>query len=825
MSSTVVVAGDLLVDCSLFVASRDRALRQHRVGGARLIADLVQELAADVPGWTVDAPPADMTQPDAYHQSHDIVAPAPDNVWRRERFLGFQQGPAAVPYPGAKKSPLVVLCDAGLGFADDPPAWPVALQAKNPWVVLKTTDANLQTPLADSLIQRHAKKLVVVLTIMELRGKKVQISRRLSWERTAQDTLDAVRGGAPLKNLAHCEYVIVSFGTSGALLVSGKRAQLVFDSSHMEQEWEKPGHGTMPGYASMLVAAVAHQIMKRPAKPSFADAIQRGVAGMRSLYNLGYGSAGTELQGLRFPVKRMVDEALKAFPVLFPADVDQAPGWTALSNFIDINSKAAPNTDYLYELAVAVARLGPEQMLAEVPHLKVGKLFTADRREIESFTTIKELLADFAQRKGSKPLSIAVFGPPGSGKSFGVEQVASAIPGADIVPLIFNLTQFSGPGDLHGAFHQIRDVALGGKLPLVFWDEFDTKQGGEELGWPRHFLAPMQDGKFQAGPLTHPIGKSIFVFAGGIPDSWADFRKKYELNKPEWKSMKLPDFVSRLRGHLDVLGPNAVGTDAFFVLRRAILLRSILRRDCPWLFAEDILQIERDVLCAFLRTKKYEHGARSMEAIVAMSGLAGKKTFDASSLPPDPQLAMHVAIPFKCPPDEPVLPVRFEDDVTVIERLAQRAHDLFTQTRLQYGWTYGADRDDTQRVHNLLVSYPDLPRAAKEANRESIRKIPWKLEKIGYVVRRALPGEVPPLLTPEQIEKLARIEHEIWMANKEKAGFTRGVPSAQDPHKSPYMIEWNELRDEFKDTDRAMVRAIPAMLSQAGYTFERKAKE
>jgi hypothetical protein len=822
MSSTVVVAGDVLVDCSLFVAGSDRALRWARAGGACLVADLVRELAADVPGWTVDAPAADVQRPETHHQSHAIIAPALDNIWRRERFLGFQQGPVPARHSGPAKPALAILFDGGLGFADDPQAWPVALQTKGPWVVLRTTDANLQTPLAERLIEKHSKKLGVVLTIEDLRSKKVQVSRRLSWERTAQDALEAVRSGAPLKNLARCEHVIVSFGTSGALAVSGKRAQLVFDSSHMEQEWEKPGHGEMPGYPSMLVAAIAHQIMKAPAKPPFVEAIQRGVAGMRSLYNLGYGVAGTELHKLQFPFQRMVDEALKASAALFPVDVAKAPAWTALSNYI--RSKSTPNTDYLYELAVAVARLGPERMLAEVPHLKVGKLFTADRREIESLATIKELLAEFAQRKASKPLSIAVFGPPGSGKSFGVEQVAGAIPGADLVPLIFNLTQFSGPGDLHGAFHQIRDVALGGKLPLVFWDEFDTNQGGHELGWPRHFLAPMQDGKFQAGPLTHPIGKSIFVFAGGTADSWEDFRKKYPLGKAKWKSVKLPDFVSRLRGHLDVLGPNKVGTDPFFMLRRAILLRSILRRDCPWLFAEDALQIERDVLCAFLRTKKYAHGARSMEAIVAMSGLAGKKTYDASSLPPDPQLAMHVAIPFQCTVDEPVLPVRFEDDVTVIERLAQMAHEVFFQTRLRHGWSYGAARDDARRVHNLLVPYADLPRAAKEANRESVRKIPRKLGQIGYVVRRALPGEVPPLLTDEEIERLAPIEHGIWMENKEKAGVTKGTPTPQDPHKSPYMIDWKDLTDEFKDTDRAMVRAIPAMLTQVGYTFERKTR-
>jgi hypothetical protein len=35
------------------------------------------------------------------------------------------------------------------------------------------------------------------------------------------------------------------------------------------------------------------------------------------------------------------------------------------------------------------------------------------------------------------------------------------------------------------------------------------------LGWLRYFLAPIQDGTFQEGQITHPLGRAIFVFARG----------------------------------------------------------------------------------------------------------------------------------------------------------------------------------------------------------------------------------------------------------------------------------------------------------------------
>ncbi len=69
-----------------------------------------------------------------------------------------------------------------------------------------------------------------------------------------------------------------------------------------------------------------------------------------------------------------------------------------------------------------------------------------------------------------RPLSIAVFGTPGSGKSFGVTEVASSIAPNLIEKLNFNLSEFETSADLIVAFHKVRDISLEGKLPLVFFD-------------------------------------------------------------------------------------------------------------------------------------------------------------------------------------------------------------------------------------------------------------------------------------------------------------------------------------------------------------------
>ena len=239
---------------------------------------------------------------------------------------------------------------------------------------------------------------------------------------------------------------------------------------------------------------------------------------------------------------------------------------------------------------------------------------------------------------------MAVFGPPGAGKSFAVKETIGQKVAGGVKTLEFNLSQFEAAHELPAAFHQVRDAVLEQRLPLVFWDEFDTPLEGRELGWLRHFLAPMQDGKFREGGAFHPLGPAIFVFAGGTASSFADFVAVRD--EQAEKAAKKPDFVSRLRGYVDILGPNkAHPDDAAVVLRRALLLRSLLLRKEPQLVARaeagQVLRIDPAVLRAFLLVGRYRHGARSMEAIIDMSHLAGTLSFERSSLPAPHLLEVH----------------------------------------------------------------------------------------------------------------------------------------------------------------------------------------
>jgi len=321
-----------------------------------------------------------------------------------------------------------------------------------------------------------------------------------------------------------------------------------------------------------------------------------------------------------------------------------------------------------------------------LPQFSLGALTTVDRWEIESYQNIRNLILDYDANINSKrPLSIAVFGSPGSGKSFGVTEIATNILPGKVRKLEFNVSQFVGLMDLGAAFQKVRDVILGGKLPLVFFDEFDSDKDGTALGWIKSFLMPMQDGRFRDESGEHPLGKCILVFAGGTAASFdeftaslnagkldghsdmnhqikalgseADYRKALNNERdkqPDYQSFKAkkgPDFVSRLRGTLNVAGPNPKdSSDLNHILRRALLLRSLCKRDHRLSHQganssgqnnTHSLPVSPNIIRAMLLAPEFRHGARSMEAILDMSRIEGG-VWEPANLPFRSQLDLHV---------------------------------------------------------------------------------------------------------------------------------------------------------------------------------------
>jgi RyR domain len=663
-----------------------------------------------------------------------------------------------------------------------------------------------------------------VMAVNDLRLTEVQISRELSWERTAQDLAEELVSNPRVNALSHCAHVIVSLGTDGALLLSRRdvpglrsweekrpKCHLFFDPRMIEGMWAEEHPGGAVGYTTCLTAAVALQLMsaEEGASPELVGGIRRGLAAMRSLHLLGYGATGERIARaeLRFPTDRIAAQLVagaggEAFSVVsIPAP--PSPDWRILESRYP---------EGLGQLAPAVALEGAESVLTDVPLGRFGALLTVDRTEIEGFQSVRALIREYGRAPQSRPLSIAVFGPPGAGKSFGVVQVAKSLAG-NFQKLEFNLSQLGEPSALHGALHQVRDVGLGGGTPLVFWDEFDT----DDLAWLRYFLVPMQDGTFQEGEIVHPIGRAVFVFAGGTSRRMEDFSATAKAAV----AAKGPDFLSRLKGYVDIIGPNPRDddpeADPYHQIRRAILLRSILQRQRPTLIEarrapeggpQEIVRIDRGVLRAFLRTRTYKHGARSLESVVAMSALHGKDRFERSSLPARAQLDLHVDAE-----DFLDLAKRHEPDQELLETLAEATHIRYCARMLAQGHRWVGDAPGyleehellrpfsesglrNVRPHSTLVPWDVLPEDVKGQNRDQVRNIPSQLEAIGYLMRRARaegPGSARFEPDGQLVELLAEREHERWLKQKLDAGWRWGRIRDDAGKEHPDIAPWRAL--------------------------------
>ena len=867
----VIVTGDIAMDWNLartrrsksdisFWSADDTTSTTWQRGGAALLADLVEAISAGLQKsspkqfsirQTAAPCKSGLVQPDndLYHHSYAMWSQFKyENkpAWRVEEFLGLDRANSDVIQDWQKvvndtpEAGLVILDDADLGFRKAPDLWPMALHTQGkdrPWILLKMARPLAQGPLWDHLHKGFSDKLIVVATVDDLRLSEVQISRELSWERTAQDIFWELVHNPCVNSLSYSAHILISFGPAGVILLSRQKAtdqpifkcSLFFDPKGIERMWEKEFPGGMIGYNTCLSAAVARQVMISPDNPDIQAGIQSGLAAMRNLHQDGYGERGMPASQARlvFPIAR-ITAILEGLASQFAEIQVQDP-----MHFIRQRGEASekPLTEGFWtilqdkfrgeldQVAMRVVLEGPELALQGVPWGQFGNLLTVDRQEIESYRSIRNLVAEYAgQKQAARPLSIAVFGTPGSGKSFGVTEMAKSLLPGQIEPITFNLSQFDHPQDLLAAFHQVRDIGLSGKIPLVFWDEFDTTLAETPLGWLRYFLAPMQDGKFQEGQISHPIGRAIFVFAGGTSSSMEEFDRGTDVG---YKSAKGPDFVSRLKGYINVLGPNPVagrGGDPYYIIRRAILLRSSLKRGTPQLLEKhdgnELLNIDRGVLRALLKIDKYKHGARSIESLLAMSQLTGKTAFERSCLPSESQLDLHVdGKAFLS------LVQQVELEGPMLESLAEAAHAVYCEGEQARGFKYGPKTDKQRKTNNALVAYAKLPEEMKLANRLNVRDIPSKLSVARYIMIPARSNEPAFNFPGDDLEMLAEAEHKRWMQSKLDEGWIYAPKTDRVKKLHNCLVSWEKLPDKEKEKDRDLVRGIPRILARAGYAI------
>jgi hypothetical protein len=862
---SIVVAGDVCIDwlsipVESLVPGQDASLPMNwqlrggrhmyaRRGGAWLTADSVEAAVGNAVRVVKPEPEPNLENVPPEKIIHSMLT-----LGSRDRERGHEKVPhwvvthfdgyAGPPYPTKpevkpvegddRNAQIVLLDDAGNGFRDTQSAWPLALnEGCKPLLLYKVRRPLGKGALWERLKAFHLERTIVLLGADELRVEGGSISRGLSWERTATDMILALAREPRFAGLRSCWYIIVTLGIEAVVLVRCDRAQVsrahLWYLPHLtEGELLRMGRGDMSGFGSAFAAAITSALVEsyrqtqalEKIDAALQTGIRRGLTVMHNLLEEAFGPCHTEDKSRKigrppeYPLGKTFQPPPTNTPAVFDVGLPAPPRSSSAQETLDFRSwrTLESNRDRaFFDLAAEVARRGVEKVFKDVPIGHFGKLITLERSEIESYRSIRNLIREFLDTpRPKRPLCLAVFGTPGSGKSFGVTQVARSLDTEErIEELNFNVSQWNSPDYLVNALHRVRDHAIQGKVPLVFFDEFDSQFGSQSFGWLKYFLAPMQDGIFADGLFTHDIGKAIFVFAGGTASTFAEFARKTVQTslggdlpeEDDSKSVKRPDFVSRLRGHVDVFGLNPpVSTN---LLRRALVLRSNILTKFPILTdGSDTLRIDDGVLRAFLQVPEYFHGARSLEAILDMSHLVGRTHFDPSLLPPLHQLNMHVD-------GNAFMALVQHQQVlgTKLEQIAMQTHQSYLCEELNKMDKQGnpvrlGDRPSLQRWEGLSELY-------KTSSREQAASYPTLLAAVGCGFAEGDPDPVFQFSPPE-IERLARMEHERWVQERR---------IKQPDH--PDLVSWSELPAEEKDKDIRIIKAIPAILSQVGLQIVR----
>lgn len=77
-----------------------------------------------------------------------------------------------------------------------------------------------------------------------------------------------------------------------------------------------------------------------------------------------------------------------------------------------------------------------------------------------------------------------------------------------------------------------------------------------------------------------------------------------------------------------------------------------------------------------------------------------------------------------------------EELSSLAEEIAKNVHEVWSQNRINDGWTYGVERNDNEKRHPCLVAYEDLSESEKEYDRATSKETIKLILKLGFEIKK-----------------------------------------------------------------------------------------
>ncbi len=72
----------------------------------------------------------------------------------------------------------------------------------------------------------------------------------------------------------------------------------------------------------------------------------------------------------------------------------------------------------------------------------------------------------------------------------------------------------------------------------------------------------------------------------------------------------------------------------------------------------------------------------------------------------------------------------------LVEKIAKNVHDVWAQSRMEQGWTYGEERSDALKTHPCLVPYEELSEVEKAYDRDTALGTLRLITKLGFKITK-----------------------------------------------------------------------------------------
>lgn len=73
---------------------------------------------------------------------------------------------------------------------------------------------------------------------------------------------------------------------------------------------------------------------------------------------------------------------------------------------------------------------------------------------------------------------------------------------------------------------------------------------------------------------------------------------------------------------------------------------------------------------------------------------------------------------------------------SLVEEMSKNVHEVWAQTRIAQGWTYGEERNDTEKKHPCLVPYEELSEDEKTYDRNTSVETIKLILKLGFKISK-----------------------------------------------------------------------------------------